>query len=64
MTREHIGHARDRYGHAPNAGLHAVRFAGGALADIETYGGAQYVSPLVRAEPLRQAVPAKTLALR
>src|SRR2546430_620089 len=34
--------ARDAHGHAPNAALNAVRFAGGALADIETYWGARY----------------------
>src|SRR5438309_7751401 len=35
-------HTRDAHGHAPNAALNSVRFAGGALADIETYWGAQY----------------------
>ena len=35
-------HTRGAHGHAPNAALNAVRFAGGALADIETYWGARY----------------------
>ena len=35
-------HTRGAHGHAPNAALNAVRFAGGALADIETYWGALY----------------------
>lgn len=35
-------HTRDAHGHAPNAALNAVRFARGAVADIETYWGALY----------------------
>jgi scyllo-inositol 2-dehydrogenase (NAD+) len=35
-------HGRDDHGHAPNAAVNALRFARGALADIETYWGAQY----------------------
>ena len=35
-------HTRGAHGHAPNAALNSVRFAGGALADIETYWGALY----------------------
>jgi scyllo-inositol 2-dehydrogenase (NAD+) len=35
-------HGRDEHGHAPNAAVNALRFARGALADIETYWGAQY----------------------
>lgn len=35
-------HGRDEHGHAPNAAVNTVRFARGALADIETYWGALY----------------------
>jgi len=35
-------HGRDEHDHAPNAAVNAVRFVRGALAEIETYWGAQY----------------------
>ena len=35
-------HDRGAHGHAPTAALNAVTFRRGALADIETYWGAQY----------------------
>jgi len=35
-------HKRGDHGHAPTAALNAVRFTRGALADIETYWGAEY----------------------
>jgi len=41
-TASVLCHTRDAHGHAPNAALNAVRFARGAVADIETYWGALY----------------------
>ena len=41
-TASVLCHTRDAHGHAPNAALNAVRFARGALADIETYWGELY----------------------
>ena len=41
-TASVLCHARGTHGHAPNAALSSVRFAEGALADIETYWGALY----------------------
>ncbi|HTD64341.1 MAG TPA: Gfo/Idh/MocA family oxidoreductase [Verrucomicrobiae bacterium] len=41
-TASVLCHTRGEHGHAPNAALNAVRFARGALAEIETYWGALY----------------------
>lgn len=41
-TAAALCHERGDHGHAPTAALNAVRFARGALADIETYWGAEY----------------------
>ncbi len=41
-TASVLCHGHDAHGHAPNAALNAVRFAHGAIADIETYWGALY----------------------